>query len=103
MNCRYNAHLVVLSACRTGLGAMERGEGITGLMRAVMYAGSRAAVVSLWAVSDLGTKELMSRFYENMIRKGLPREEALRRAKLALLETSFRHPFFWSGFVMYGE
>ncbi|OPY93441.1 MAG: Photosystem I assembly protein Ycf3 [Syntrophaceae bacterium PtaU1.Bin231] len=103
MNSHYEAHLVVLSACRSGLGAVERGEGITGLTRAVMYAGSPAAVVSLWSVSDVGTKELMVRFYENMIRKGLPKEEALRRAKLGLLGTRFGHPFFWSAFVMYGE
>jgi CHAT domain-containing protein/tetratricopeptide (TPR) repeat protein len=103
MNCHYHARLVVLSACRTGLGALSRGEGITGLTRAVMYAGSRAAVVSLWSVSDLGTKDLMVRFYRNMIRKGLPKEEALRRAKLGMLGTKFSHPFFWGAFVMYGE
>jgi CHAT domain-containing protein/tetratricopeptide (TPR) repeat protein len=103
MNCRYNARLVVLSACRTGLGAMGRGEGITGLTRAVMYAGSPAVMVSLWSVSDLGTKELMVRFYQNMIQKGLPKEEALRQAKLGMLGTKFRNPFFWAAFVMYGE
>ena len=103
MNCHYNARLVVLSACRTGLGALSRGEGVTGLTRAVMYAGSRAAVVSLWSVSDVGTKELMVRFYRNMIRKGLPKEEALRQAKLGMLTTKFAHPFFWGAFVLYGE
>ena len=103
MNLRYNARLVVLSACGTGLGKMERGEGITGLTRAVIYAGSPAAVVSLWSVDDNATRELMIRFYENMIRKGVDRSEALRRAKQEMAGTRYRHPYFWAAFVMYGE
>ncbi len=103
MNCRYNARLVVLSACQTGLGSMERGEGVTGLTRAVMYAGSPAALVSLWSVSDQGTRELMTRFYDNMIGKGMTKAEALRLAKLSMLKSGYRHPFFWAAFVMYGE
>ncbi|MDP2156524.1 MAG: CHAT domain-containing protein, partial [Nitrospirota bacterium] len=103
MNLRYNARLVVLSACQTGLGEEERGEGITGLTRAVMYAGSPAAVVSLWSVDDSGTHELMTRFYENMIQKKAGKSEALRRAKQEMIKTRYRHPFFWAAFVMYGE
>lgn len=103
MNLRYRARLIVLSACQTGLGRIERGEGVTGLTRAFMYAGSPAVVVSLWSVDDIGTRELMVRFYEQMIRKGAAKDEALRAAKLELLKTRFRHPFFWSAFVMYGE
>lgn len=104
MNSRYNANLVVLSACQTGLGKMERGEGVTGLTRAVMYAGSPAAVVSLWSVSDEGTKELMVLFYEKMIKKGMPKDEALRSAKLDMIKRrKHGHPYFWSAFVMYGE
>ncbi|MGA2732713.1 MAG: CHAT domain-containing protein [Syntrophobacteraceae bacterium] len=103
MNLRYNARVVVLSACETGLGWAERGEGITGLTRAVMYAGSPSAVVSLWSVDDEGTRDLMVRFYDNMIRKGLGAAESLRLAKKEMLNTKYRHPFFWSAFVMYGE
>ena len=103
MNLRYNAAVVVLSACETGLGRAERGEGITGLTRAVMYAGSRSAVVSLWSVDDEGTRDLMVRFYENMIRKGNGTAESLRFAKQEMLKTKYRDPFFWSAFVMYGE
>jgi CHAT domain-containing protein/tetratricopeptide (TPR) repeat protein len=103
MNVKYNARLVVISACQTGLGSIDRGEGVTGLTRAVMYAGSHAAVVSLWSVDDAGTEELMVRFYDNMIRKEVPKAEALRAAKLEILKTNYRHPFFWSVFVMYGE
>jgi tetratricopeptide (TPR) repeat protein len=130
MNSRYNAHLVVLSACETGLGKMERGEGVTGLTRAVMYAGAPAAVVSLWSVSDEATKELMIHFYRNVINSGMSKDEALRLAKIQMIgkerHTSktgksteealravkitrifqggtYSHPFFWSAFVMYGE
>ncbi len=104
MNSRYHAHLVVLSACQTGLGRMERGEGVTGLTRAVMYAGSPAVVVSLWSVSDIGTKELMNKFYTNLLAGGMSKAEALRTAKLNMLKDSrYLRPFFWSAFVMYGE
>jgi CHAT domain-containing protein len=107
MNSRFNARLVVLSACETGLGEMSYSEGVTGLTRAVMYAGSAAAVVSLWSVADEGTRDLMIRFYEGMVKKGMSKAEALRAAKIDLLKdtekNAFSHPFFWSAFVMYGE
>jgi CHAT domain-containing protein/tetratricopeptide (TPR) repeat protein len=104
MNSHYNAHLVVLSACETGLGKIERGEGVTGLTRAVMYAGSTATVVSLWSVSDEGTKELMIQLYANMIKREMIKANALRLAKLDLIKNrKYAHPYFWSAFVMYGE
>lgn len=105
MNSRFNARLVVLSACETGLGDSSHAEGITGLTRAVMYAGSAAALVSLWSVADEGTRDLMIRFYEGLINKEIAKTEALRAAKIQLLTDTkdFSHPFFWSAFVMYGE
>ncbi|MCX6580188.1 MAG: CHAT domain-containing protein [Candidatus Aminicenantes bacterium] len=104
MNCDYNAKLIVLSACQTGLGKMARGEGITGLTRAFMYAGSPAVVASLWDVDDAATKELMVKFYSNMLEKNLDKVEALRQAKLELLKNEkYSSPLYWSAFVMYGE
>jgi CHAT domain-containing protein/predicted negative regulator of RcsB-dependent stress response len=104
MNCDYHAKLVVLSACRTGKGKLERGEGVTGLTRAVMYAGTPAVVASLWNVHDEATKELMVRFYKYMLDNGLAKEDALRQAKLDLIKgKKYASPFFWSAFVMYGE
>jgi CHAT domain-containing protein/tetratricopeptide (TPR) repeat protein len=103
MNCDYNAKLVVLSACQTGSGKMERAEGVTGLTRAVMYAGTPAVVASLWNVSDIGTKELMVKFYSNLLEKGMSKEEALRQAKLELIKSEkYSSPYFWGAFVMYG-
>jgi CHAT domain-containing protein len=59
--------------------------------------------VSLWNVDDEGTRDLMVRFYENMIRKGIGTAESLRQAKKEMLKTKYDNPFFWSAFVMYGE
>jgi CHAT domain-containing protein len=104
MNCDYNAKLVVLSACETGTGKMERAEGVTGLTRAFMYAGTPAVVASLWNVSEMGTKELMVKFYTNMLEKELSKEEALRQAKLEMINGGkYSSPYFWSSFIMYGE
>ncbi len=104
MNCDYHAKLVVLSACRTGSGKIERAEGVTGLTRAVMHAGTPAVVASLWNVSDTGTKKLMIEFYMNILKKGMSNSDALRSAKLEMLKKGkYSSPFFWSAFVMYGE
>ncbi|HEX6046410.1 MAG TPA: CHAT domain-containing protein, partial [Pyrinomonadaceae bacterium] len=65
-NLQLNADLVVLSACRTALGREIKGEGLVGLTRGFMYAGTPAVVASLWDVRDQATAELMSRFYEGM-------------------------------------
>ena len=72
--------LVVLSACRTGLGRSVQGEGLIGLTRGFMYAGSKSVVASLWKVDDEATAELMKNFYASMLRDGLPPAEALRAA-----------------------
>ncbi len=104
MNCDYHAKLIVLSACKTGSGKMERAEGVTGLTRAVMYAGTPAVVAGLWNVDDRATKELMLYFYRNLLEKSMTKAEALRQAKLELMKhKKYRSPYFWSAFVMYGE
>ncbi|MCI0470806.1 MAG: CHAT domain-containing protein, partial [Candidatus Aminicenantes bacterium] len=104
MNCDYHAKLIVLSACQTGSGKLQKGEGVTGLTRAFMYAGSPAVVAGLWKVDDLAAKELMIKFYRNMIDKKMSKPEALRQAKLALIKDGkFASPYYWSAFVLYGE
>jgi CHAT domain-containing protein len=77
--------LVVLSACETGLGEAEYGQGVLGLQRAFQAAGARAVVASLWKVDDAATGVLMKQFYTNLWTKKLPRLEALRQAQLAVL------------------
>jgi CHAT domain-containing protein len=103
-NLRLSAELIVLSACDTGLGKDIRGEGLMGLTRGFMFAGSRSVVASLWKVDDRATAVLMSHFYEAMLRKGLPPAAALRWAKEELRkEPAWQAPFFWAGFVLQGE
>lgn len=104
INLEMDAELVVLSACQTGLGKMIRGEGVIGLSRAFMYAGTPSLIMSLWSVSDESTSILMERFYENLIRKGLPKAEALRLARISMIkDEKYAHPFFWAPFVLTGD
>jgi len=78
--------LAVLSACQTGLGeATAGGEGLLGLQRAFQTAGARTVVASLWSVDDAATQKLMTRFYDNLWQKRLPKLEALRQAQLSVL------------------
>lgn len=105
MRLKLNADLVTLSACRTGLGKLVNGEGVLGLTRAFLYAGTRSVIASLWNVNVTATAELMTAFYRNL-KRGLPKDEALRQAKLELLngkQPAWRHPYFWASFVLMGE
>jgi len=103
-NLKLNADLVVLSACQTGLGKLVRGEGIVGLTRAFMYAGTPSVLVSLWSVSDISTADLMGEFYDGLIKHKLSKTEALRKAQLALLsDDEYAHPFYWASFVLLGD
>lgn len=100
-----NANLVVLSACETGYGKFQQGEGILSLARSFMYAGTPSLVVSLWQVNDQSTAVIMTDFYANLA-EGLPKDEALRLAKLSYLAKSIdeaQHPAFWSAFVQLGD
>lgn len=103
-NLKLPADLIVLSACSTGLGQIIRGEGLIGLTRGFMYAGSPRVVASLWRVEDLGTSELMSRFYQHMARDGMAPPSALRQAQIEMLRSKrWKSPYFWAGFVLQGE
>lgn len=96
--------LVVLSACRTALGKEVKGEGLMGLTRGFMYAGSKSVVASLWKVDDRATAELMKHFYHAMFDEGLPPSAALRKAKAAMWQQPrWRAPYFWAAFVIQGE
>ena len=105
-NLKLNADLVVLSACETGLGKIQKGEGIIGLTRALLYAGAKNIIVSLWQVADESTSDLMVDFYKNsLVSKGqISYSEALRNAKLKMIsEGKYAHPIFWSPFILIGK
>jgi CHAT domain-containing protein len=103
-NLSLNADLVVLSACRTGLGKDVRGEGLVGLTQGFMYAGAKGVVGSLWKVDDEATAELMSNFYSSMLRDGLSPAAALQSSKMIMWKQKrWRSPYYWSAFVLQGQ
>lgn len=101
---RFPADLVVLSACNTGIGKLQPGEGMMSLSRALTYAGVKASVYSLWQVPDEETAILMRLFYD-FLDEGNTKEEALAEAKKKFLAENpmKHHPFYWAGFVLNGN
>lgn len=103
-NLRLPAELVVLSACQTGLGKEIRGEGLIGLTRGFMYAGTARVIASLWSVRDEATAELMKRFYTALIRRGKTPSAALQFAQASMWKDSdWKSPYYWAGFAIQGE
>jgi CHAT domain-containing protein len=96
--------LVVLSACRTGLGRDVRGEGLIGLTSGFMHAGASSVAASLWKVDDQATSRLMEYFYSNMLEKNLRPADALRAAQNSLRsDPRWQSPHFWAAFTLQGE
>jgi CHAT domain-containing protein len=104
MRLHFNADLVTLSACDTGVGKVEGEEGITNLAEAFLVSGARAVVASLWSVDDTFTRALMDRFYSH-IAEGQGTAKALREAKLDMLAKYGNQvpPFSWGAFVLIGD
>jgi CHAT domain-containing protein len=120
---KLGSELTVLSACDTGSGKYFTGEGVMGLSRGFLLAGSRSVIMSLWPVASDATVQLMGHFYRNL-HSGKSKSESLRKAQLSLMgnwtggETAVRgrqqwqvmlernravHPFYWAAFVLIGE
>ena len=98
------ADLVVLSACQTGLGKQVRGEGVIGLTRGFMYAGTKRVVASLWKVGDEIAFELMKHFYHAMLREGKTPSAALRATQIEMWrQKHWRSPYYWAAFQIQGE
>ncbi|MGL5080737.1 MAG: CHAT domain-containing protein [Microcoleaceae cyanobacterium] len=103
-NLDLSAELAVLSACETGLGEAVRGEGLVGLTRGFMYAGASRVMVSLWAVDDQATAQLMIKFYQRMLQQGLAPAAALRAAQIEMWQQKeWNSPYFWAAFTLQGE
>ena len=73
-----------------------------GLNRVLFFAGAQSVVSSLWEVGDRAAAEFMGRFYGHLFR-GESKALALRSAKLRMLESGYRHPFYWAAFVLHGD
>jgi CHAT domain-containing protein len=95
-----NSSLVILSACKTGLGPASEG-GITNLSNAFLQAGAHTVVSSFWEVSDHATSQLMDLFYAHLAQKE-SKAEALRHAALALFQSGLP-PYFWASFEISGD
>jgi CHAT domain-containing protein/tetratricopeptide (TPR) repeat protein len=100
----WGTRMVVLSACETGVGDARNGEGVYGLRRALVLAGSESQVMSLWQVSDIATRDLMIAYYQRL-QAGEGRADALRKVQLGIAhgDSSRAHPFFWAGFIQSGD
>lgn len=100
-----HADMVALSACETGVGSLRRGEGVVSLARGFSHAGANSLVTTLWRISDHESAALMQRYYKDL-KAGLPKDEALRQAKINYLDEASAnraHPFFWAAFVTIGD
>jgi CHAT domain-containing protein len=101
-----NASLVSLSACNTGRGTQVKGEGVMGLTRAFMYAGTPAVAVTLWSVESLSAKDLDIGFFRHL-NAGLSPARALQAIKVQMLRgdlgEAYRHPYYWAPFVLFGD
>ncbi|MDA1138098.1 MAG: CHAT domain-containing protein [Planctomycetota bacterium] len=95
-----NADLVVLSACQSGLGQLQKGDEMIGLSRAFTYAGTHSLLSTLWRVSDVTTAILIKHFYRNY--SGEDKAASLRKAQL-LVKRYYPHPSYWAGFVLSGD
>lgn len=97
------ADLVVLSACQTGQGLMERSEGPMGLSRPFFFAGARSVLASLWPTDDAASQAFMSDLYR-AIAGGSSAAEALSRTKRKMLKSSqWAHPYYWAAFMLQGD
>lgn len=104
VNMKLKADLITLSACNTGTGKIQHGEGISSLGRAFAYSGVTNQVISLWPVHDESTRKIMTYYYKNL-KKGMGKGTALTVAKQQYLKQSpkmLQHPYYWAGLVYYG-
>lgn len=99
------ADLAVLTACETGAGALQDGEGVLSLSHSFMYAGCKSVIMSLWKIDEKTSMQVITDFYD-LLSKGYSKSEALRKAKLKLLEAKgnkMAHPYYWAGLMLMGD
>ena len=99
---KMDADIVVLSACQTGRGSLEKGEGFLGLPRIFFYAGTKSVVSTFWRISDRSTSVFMDVFYGHLSR-GYSKTKALQLAKIKMIRSEYSHPFYWAAFSLNGD
>ena len=100
-----NAEMVVLSACETGFGELQKGEGIASIARSFSYAGAQSLVATQWNVDDKATHDLVRLFFGH-INDGMPKDRALQAAMLAFIRNGGQrhaHPYYWASFIPIGN
>lgn len=101
-NLNMKADLIVLSACQTGKGKLEKWEGIMGLPRIFFYAGAKSVVSTLWKIRDKSTANFMQYFYK-FLYQGQTKTQAIQLAKIKMINSRYSHPFYWGAFVLHGD
>lgn len=99
------AKLAVLSACNSGNGKFNQGEGVMSLARGFIYAGTNSVLTTLWTVDDKSGSKIMSLFYKEL-RKGKRINKAINDARIKYLEssdTAHQHPFYWANYILIGN
>ncbi|MEY4510602.1 MAG: hypothetical protein RLZZ450_2724 [Pseudomonadota bacterium] len=97
----WGTDLVVLSACETGRGVVDRVRGVRGLRSAFFIAGASSLVLSLWSIDDRVTVEFMHTFYE-LLAQRVDRAEALAKASDAV-RAKYPDPYLWAPFILLGD
>jgi len=103
LGLKMNPYLTTLSACDTGLARISGGDELLGLVRGFFVAGSPSLVTTLWPIDDKSTSLFMARFYENLITKNMNKADAVRDAKLYLMNEGYKRPYYWAAFILQGD
>ena len=103
INLRLNNSLVILSACETGTGKVEGGEGIAGISQSFFISGAKNVLATLWSIGDQSTQPFMQIFFTK-IKDKVPPNQALRETKKEYREKypQYQSPFYWAPFIIYG-
>jgi CHAT domain-containing protein len=102
LQLKLNSDLVVLSSCRSGLGAVDEAEGVLGMQKSFFEAGTKSIIVSLWDVNDKYTSLFMQSFYK-YLSEGFDKSESLQKAKLFFKKNYSANPYYWSAFILSGD
>ena len=102
LQLKLNSDLVVLSSCRSGLGAVDEAEGIIGMQKSFFEAGAKSIIVSLWDVNDKYTALFMQSFYK-YLSEGFNKSNSLQKAKIFFKKNYSANPYYWSAFVLSGD